>query len=433
MKKNYLSLFGIAASAVLLFSNCGSNKTETNAVLAPSPWACPYNTLDSMAEAGINPDSVDFSFVFMGCNRVGNFADSVTNQTTANVFQLKRTFNEVCSMPIKPKFFFFLGDLVLGLTQGKNAQGQDTLAQELTAWVQQFQADTFSNMPNSGIRMIAVPGNHEMLYKVHNPKESESEKISANDKKGKKKKFKEELPWASAPAVWRSVMQPFSIQAPDDYGLSYCSQDSLTYSFNYKNTHFVILNTDMYVPANPDSVGVVPAPWIASDVTAARTANSKHIFVMGHKPAYIIYDTALTRAKAAKKDDIIDTNSTNIMWPALVNNQVEGMLSAHRHEFLVTQPVQGQTTQLVAGNGGSLYESHLPTNNQFFGYTKIYVMKNGQVLARSFGRLTPGPKNLKTYAMPLSCGTLTRLTYSANITWGQTVPAFNPLDSIQKQ
>ena len=150
-----------------------------------------------------------------------------------------------------------------------------------------------------------------------------------------------------------------------------------------------------------------------------------------NKPAQIIYDSILTPQKASKKDDIIKLDSATVIWTAMQNNKVEAMLTAHRHEFLVTQPTPGQTTQIIAGNGGSLYESALPINNQFFGYTKVYVMKNGHVHARSFGRLTPGSKTTNTYVDPLPCDTLTRLQYKANITWGKTVPQFNPLNAVQ--
>ncbi|HXD94566.1 MAG TPA: metallophosphoesterase, partial [Bacteroidia bacterium] len=385
MKKTAL-LIALVACAFLLIK-CNNPKTQT----APAnPWACTSTTLDSLAEADINPDSVDFSFVFMGCNRVADTGAALTNATTANVFQLQRTFNEVAAMKIKPKFFFFLGDLVLGLDTTK-----DYLSTQLKAWVQQFQSDTFSAMPNSGIRLVAVPGNHEMLYKVKSSK-------SNSEKESSKKNKKEEQPWASAPAVWRSIMQSFSIQPPDDYGISYNTNDSLTYSFNYKNTHFVLVNTDTYYATQADTPGLVPATWIVNDITAARAQNpNQHIFVMGHKPAQIIYDSILTPQKASKKDDIIKLDSATVIWTAMQNNKVEAMLTAHRHEFLVTQPTPGQTTQIIAGNGGSLYESALPINNQFFGYTKVYVMKNGHVHARSFGRLTPGSKTTNTYVDPL--------------------------------
>jgi hypothetical protein len=403
----------IALVGILLLTQCNNSKPETPAVVTENPWSC-TSTLDPNAEADIDTKDVDFSFVFMGCNRTDDDLPATTNKSTANVFQLKRTFNEVCGMKIKPKFFFFLGDLVLGLKTDTNV-----LSSELKAWVQQFQADTFSAMPNSGIRMVAVPGNHEMLYKVANPP----------------KNFpKEERPWIAAPAIWRSIMQTFSIQAPDDYGISYCAIDSLTYSFNYKNTHFVLVNTDTYYNSKDSIIpGLVPATWIVNDITAARQQNSKqHIFVMGHKPAQIIYKGKLTPQHADSVDDIINLDSVNVIWPAMEKNKVEAMLTAHRHEFLVTQPTEGKTTQIIAGNGGSLYESHLPDSNQFFGYTKIYVMKNGHVLARSFGRITPGSKKNNSYVTPLPCGDLTRLRYKDNITWGRKVCTFNPLLYPQK-
>ncbi len=413
-KSGFLTLAGITGIVMLFYVCTSCNGHEEKAAVATTPqdtFHCD-SSLVSNAESDIDPSLVEFSFVFMGCNRVDT--NSVSNASTANVFHLQRTFNEVCAMQIKPKFFFFLGDLVLGLQNN-----EDTLRHQLNAWVTQFMDPAFSPMPNSGIRLVALPGNHEMLFKP----------VYDNKKHGadvtRPKKY--ELPWQNASSVWSSIMKPFSIQIGDDYGISYAPEDSLTYSFNYKGTHFVLLNTDMYDPKQPLVPGLSPAKWICNDMTSAKkTGKVNHMFVMGHKPSYISLNKTIPQEDFG--DEIMDTTVTNLIWPVMDTNHVEAMLSAHRHEFNALQPTAYGPYQIIAGNGGSKYERHLYPKDLFFGFTKVYVMKSGEVIVRSFGRIT----NMKDYTKPFSCDSLTRIRYNAVITWSTTAAPFIP-DSLVKK
>ncbi|HAP61972.1 MAG TPA: hypothetical protein DCR93_21555, partial [Cytophagales bacterium] len=116
----------------------------------------------STAEEEVPPqDEVVLSFAFLGCNRVSygdRNNDSATNITTANLAQLKRIFEELSAMERKPELFFFLGDLVEG------EKFDVTLERQLPAWFAQYNDPGFSPISQSGIELVAVPGNHEMLY-----------------------------------------------------------------------------------------------------------------------------------------------------------------------------------------------------------------------------------------------------------------------------
>ncbi len=71
---------------------------------------------------GLFSQTVDYSFVTVGCNRV-DYTDTTatagtefsTGKSTANVYQLNRLFTEVSQLVPLPKFIFLTGDMVMVL------------------------------------------------------------------------------------------------------------------------------------------------------------------------------------------------------------------------------------------------------------------------------------------------------------------------------
>ena len=74
-------------------------------------------------------DSIEYSFVVVGCNRIskGDFNPS-TDPSSANLAQINRTLSEIAALDPKPNFFFAAGDIVLGESDSI------TLAKQLIAW-----------------------------------------------------------------------------------------------------------------------------------------------------------------------------------------------------------------------------------------------------------------------------------------------------------
>ena len=360
------SLFAMAALFLML--SCSSEPADPDYTMVPMP--------DSTAT-----DSVVFSFVFVGCNRI-DWTDTLspnTDSSTANLPQLLRTYEDVCALEPQPDIFFFLGDLVLGLDSSEHH-----LERQLVNWVEDYHNTDMTGISATEIKMIAVPGNHEMLYYTDNG----------------------ELPWEGGLDVWMETMADFM---PDQPINAITGPDSLvnrqTYSFDYMGTHFIMMNTDTYHPAQ--KIGQIPADWIAADIAQARANGAEHIFLMGHKPSYI--DKSL-----AKTDKRIDTTLTNIVWPVMEANQAEAMLSAHSHQYWRSQPNANSSYQIVAGNGGSPYTSHLTPAEQFFGYTQVRIMSSGKVLLTSHGRDIPADNYLET--IPDSVHTTVK--DSIDISWG---------------
>ncbi len=319
--------------------------------------SAPSRTTHIKQEELVKPpqDSIIYSFVFTGCNRVDRGDQqntAATNASSANVYVLKRIFEEVSAMERKPELFFFLGDLVYAEST------LDLLNSQLKAWVQQYKDQNFSPISTSGIELVAVPGNHEMLsWADHN--------VSGHD----------EWPLKGATQVWMQYMAPYM---PKDR-VSITGQDSevnqMTFSFTRENVAFVVMNTDTYNPPtaqNPWGLeGQIPTQWIISQVEKyKKDASIDHVFVLGHKP-YYVSGTTQTGHEGLPEGPVL--------WPALNQANVVAMLSAHYHDYQRMQPGDKGTYQIIAGNGGSSGPA------AFFGYTIINIMSSGKVELKAKG------------------------------------------------
>lgn len=177
MKKTILVLATAAAAAgsgVYLYkqSNTAAPPTATN-VQAPA----------------VEADSVLLSFAFVGCNRVERqqLADtSATDGSSANLSALKRIFDDLSNQPQKPSLLFFLGDLVCAEST------TEVLNSQLDAWCKLYNNTAFSNISRSGIELVAVPGNHEMLF-------YQKPKVNGHD----------EWPLKGSTDIWMKHMAPF--------------------------------------------------------------------------------------------------------------------------------------------------------------------------------------------------------------------------------
>src|SRR5476649_2881708 len=169
----------------------------------------------SATDATVDPNSVAYSFAVIGCNRVAA-PESLGVVSTANVQELNRTFADIAALPTKPNFLFFAGDLVFGYTNDSTA-----LDRELKGWIALYQA---SPLATSGVELITLPGNHETdnLAKVA---------------------------YGPGERTWLRDMTQYISRGgngPAAGGADALASDQskLTYSFDFKDAHFLTLNTD---------------------------------------------------------------------------------------------------------------------------------------------------------------------------------------------
>ena len=313
---------------------------------------------DSLTSAP-KKDSILFSFTFLGCNRVDRHQEydtTATNGSTANLYVLERIFREVANEKRQPDIFFFLGDMVLGEST------VEKLDHQLNDWVSLYDNPNFSSIKN--IEMVAVPGNHEMLY-YHDYN------VPGHD----------EWPLKGATETWMKHMHSFMPNDRDYVTGKDSINNQMTFAFKRKNIGFVLMNTDTYntpTKENPYGLeGQIPTQWVIDKVAAYQKDPSiAHVFVLGHKPYYISGKPETGHAGLP---------AGPILWPKLNEHHVAAMLSAHLHDYQRMQPGNEGTYQIIAGNAGSKGSA------TFFGYSTINILSNGkiQLISKGFDKGNP--------------------------------------------
>ncbi len=115
----------------------------------------------------------------------------------------------------------------------------------------------------------------------------------------------------------------------------------LTYSFDYKNAHFVALDSHRYGKAN-----TVETDWLTADLAKNRKA---HVFVMAHEPAF---------PAGPHKGSSLDSSpeERDAFWREMTNARVEMFFCGHEHLYQRTK--QGNIIQVINGScGAPLYKS----------------------------------------------------------------------------
>ena len=235
----------------------------------------------SLSGSCVAGDPVKLSFLFMGCNRIQHSDWKKIKEddpSSANLPQLQQSLKDISQLQPRPSYLFFMGDLVVNLEDDNGK----TLKKQLEAWTELFNASPLAGK----VTLIPLPGNHEMLKKVHEDKDDED---------------KVEVPNPATDARWLKWLRDsgFDTFAKAANGPTDASpnpdqladdQSEMTYSFNIGDIHFIVintdtLNTDIDKDTNASHIGWVPYHWIEQNVRSAQ-ANPKvsAIFLIGHKP-----------------------------------------------------------------------------------------------------------------------------------------------------
>ncbi len=324
------------------------------------------------------------SFVYVGCNRIG-FDVTDPAPSTANVAQLEQTLADIKALPVKPDYFFFVGDLVLGM---QDDEGK-TVARELDAWKTLVDKNQFAE---SGIELLPIPGNHEA---------DASQKVSSGDYV--------EYPDPANLAAWVAWLDVNHLAKASNgpSGKAELKRDLLaednnqtqTYSFDdlKSGIHYLLLNTDsLSIVPNPLLPGKTvaswaPLHWVERDVARAdKNPDIKKIVVLAHKP--LVLENPGTH-------DIVYNTDPYTLGDALLKlfsntPKFAGYFCAHAHEWLYTDKLgpRKNVTQVIAGNGGSELESGWsPAGGTYFGFTVVNLYDDDTVGVVSYTRPAPTP------------------------------------------
>jgi hypothetical protein len=368
---------------------------------------------------GPGQDPVKLSFVIMGCNRIQpKDWDKIKadDPSSANLPQLKKTFQDISRMKPVPSYLFFMGDLVLNL----EADEGETLEKQLVAWTALYKATPLAAMTT----LIPLPGNHEMLKTVGDKDKAKKGGKDEGNKDGKDKHKKggkdvgkkggedegeaAEVPNPATVPRWLKWLRDSGFDtfarrgngptdAPPNRDKLSDDQSRMTYFFNIGDVHFIVINTDTLNTqkdgeTNAPYSGWVPYHWIEQDVRKAQAnPEIKTIFLVGHKP--------IMDHPAKEEDSILNTDEhplgAKLQALFLANDKVRAYLCAHEHLWDCCRLKHAPPVwQVIAGNAGSKLNKKWITPAPFFGFTRINVYASGKVGLVSYQRPAPCPPTL---------------------------------------
>lgn len=206
------------------------------------------------------------------------------------------------------QFVLFPGDLVTG------SSTDSILTSQLYHW-RDVMAPLYAG-GMYGAKVYAGPGNHEIWH-------------------------------SGSEAVWQSLFSDLPSNGP-------AGETYMTYSFDYMNAHFVMLNTNR--AGNPHTINYT---WLANDL-ASTTAD--HIFVFGHEPAFPVgpHVGSSLDFYPVQRDDF---------WQLLADYNVDIYFAGHEH--LYNHTVVNGVHQVITGTcGAPIYSGY---GGDFYHYSLLTV------------------------------------------------------------
>jgi len=360
MKNIYrVSILIVLFLTVILFLNsCQGSKTTTQ----ESP----------------NPGNVLFSFVYMGDNQIGEpgwIATHDTNPSSANIPQLRQNIIDSANLSPEPAFVLLAGDIVFNFASDI---GQ-TLTNQLNAWDLVYAA-----IPGSGdINFIPFIGNHE----------SNTDSISLDAEYPVLAFSTVFIQWLSNNGYDRYAGNGPTIVGENSDKLVR-DESKLTYSFDYLNNHFIIMNTDTETtvinPAtNKSYAGWIPVNWVVNDIeTAQANPNISNIILMGHRPI---------SSPTGTSDEIINTSQypfgAMLLTAIEENRKVRVYLTSHVHAYYYEKlATNNNRWEFISGNAGAPLQESGPAywkGDPCFGFLLVKVYANGNIGITNYRRAVP--------------------------------------------
>ncbi len=270
-----------------------------------------------------------------------------------------------------PQLVFFNGDMIMGYSTDAAL-----IEREYAYW-----RGMVAGLIEHGSYVVPVPGNHE---------------TQRADGKGQPK-----LARAENEQLWRDNMGDLILDTarferavgapPQAFDPAHrptqesdgntSDQTQLSYSFDAKGLHFVVLNTDA---VGQDSRA--PARWLEADLAAADKRGVVRSLVFGHRPAY----TYNLNGGEKKAGFDADADNQNAFWDAIERHHAI-YFCGHQHILHMRQPRAGeggQAWQITVGSGGSPLAAKRPTGNPLdreYAWVLAKVYKSGEVRLEAWG------------------------------------------------
>jgi Icc protein len=242
--------------------------------------------------------SAPFSFIAMADSR--GSTNGVNDAVLSDIVNLILQEDAV--------FVFFPGDLVSGSCT------ESILTSQIDHWRDIMAPLYSSNM--YGAKVYAGPGNHDICN-------------------------------SGSELVWQSIFSDLPSDGPS-------GETNMTYSFDYMNAHFIMLDTD-----RAGKFHTINYDWLADDLAATTM---EHIFVFGHDPAF---------PAGPHLGSSLDyyPDQRDAFWQLLVDYDVDIYFAGHEHLYNHIN-VDG-VDQIIAGTSGApIYHGY---GGEFYHYAVVTV------------------------------------------------------------
>ena len=284
----------------------------------------------------------------------------------------------------KSKLLFFNGDMIMGYglagpTPSNNVT--DVVGSDLMAFYRQygFWRGMVAPLMETGTYVVPVPGNHEVqskpLGKKAQPENENAWRANMGDLIIDTDRFQKIV---GTEATHINVQNNGALD-----GLS-TDQSQLSYSFDVKDSHFSIINTD---PVGKDNSA--PVVWLAKDMAEAQARGAKHLFAFGHKPAYTYYfgmgEKPAPGIAGLDKSD----KERDALWD-VIERFGATYFCGHEHEFNMVQP-RGTAWQVLVGSGGSPWDAQPgeltknPETDRAYAWATVSIHQSGKVDVDAYG------------------------------------------------
>ena len=321
-------------------------------------------------------DQVILTFATVGDSREDPTTPNISAQDKLwlqNTRVLTRQAREISAQ--KASVLFYNGDMIMGYTTDTN-----TLNRQYAFW-----RGVVAGLMETGTYVVPVPGNHEVQEKGKDAAGKDFKLARLGNENAWRENMGDLILnqnlWKTIhgemPAAWDINNAPI-IGGPD--GIQ-TDQKQLSYSFDAKGLHFVVINTD---PVGNDAHA--PANWLAADLAAAKARGVKNIFVFGHKPLA----TYKYNDKVAAGGVDVNADNASAVWDVIEKYNAT-YFCGHEHIYHAMQPAKdkgGKAWEVIVGSGGSPFDakpgdSQNP-NDRKYAWVKVSVYASGKVHADAY-------------------------------------------------
>lgn len=329
------------------------------------------------AIAAGGPERLLVHFVTVGDSRHDPEAGDITAQDKIwlqNTRVFARMIREM--QAVKPELLIFNGDMINGYTADRHV-----LDRQYAYW-----RGMAAHLMESGTYLVPVPGNHETQVKSKDVKGQSVKLAMAGNEDAWRANMGDLIidqdRWqkllGGRVEAWSAANRPL-VGGADGVR---SEQRQLSYSFDFRGLHFVVINTDAV-----GNDGRAPVAWLKSDLESAAKRGVAGYFIFGHRPAYTY------RYKPTAETVGLDLFPDNqkAFWD-LVEQYHAVYFCGHEHIFNLMQPRKaegGKAWQLLVGSGGSPFEarpgeSSIP-EDRLYAWADVAVYSSGRVHLKIFG------------------------------------------------